>query len=260
MKSQDNIKEELRSLSSTLPTEGRATPFLVPDGYFEGLAAVVLAKVKEQSESAANELLALSPLLAGLSKKLPYTVPDDYFNEKAANFPFFLNEEASPLLAAIGKTMPYTVPEGYFERVPEVMVNVFRSKAKVVPFFSRTWAKAAVAALIGGVVLVGGYRLLQDPPQAVQAATAQRPADTTERLVASGSGGGLTQYIQNASTEALDAFMNTVPVYPATRQSAAGAPIEKKEVKEWLKDVPETDIDAFLAELPTADEEWMVTD
>lgn len=261
MKSQDNITDELRSLSSSLPVDTRPTPFSVPEGYFEGLAHAILAKIKQPGASAASELEALSPLLASLPKKLPYSVPDSYFNDNAASFPFLLEEEESPVLAAIGKTMPYTVPQGYFERVPEqVMAKVFRPKAKVVPFFSRTWAKAAVAALIGGVVFIGGYRLLNNRPEAVPAATAQRPADTTENLVAGTTGGGVTQYIQNTSTEELDAFMKTVPVYPATLQSAALAPAEKTEVKEWLKDVPETDIEAFLAELPTADEELMVID
>ena len=261
MKSQDTIKEELRSLNSSLPADTRLTPFSVPEGYFEGLAEAVLAKIKQPVESAASELEALSPLLAGLPKKTPYAVPDGYFNENAAGFPFLREENVSPVLATVGKTMPYTVPEGYFETLPEqVTAKLFQPKAKVVPFFSRTWARAAVAAFIGGVVMVGGYRLLNDRPDAVPAATAQRSADTSGNLVAGTIVGGVTQYIQNISTEELDAFMNTVPAYRPTPQSAALVPAEKTEMKEWLKDVPEKDIDAFLAELPSADEQLMVID
>lgn len=260
MNLQDNIQDELRSLDSSLSVNNRSNPFSVPEGYFDGLAERMLAKVRVQNESAAVELQALSPLLAGLSKKLPYSVPEGYFDENAARLPFLLEDEVSPALAAVDKTMPYTVPQGYFEGVPEqVLAKLVRPKAKVVPFFSRTWARAVVAAIIGGVVFIGGYRLLNDNPRTEPAATAQRPANPTENPVVTAAN-GVSQYIQNISTEELDEFMNTVPLNPAKMQSATLAPTEKREMREWLKDVPQEDIEAFLNDLPSADESLMVID
>jgi hypothetical protein len=260
MDNQNNIQDELRSMNSSLPVPDSPTPFSVPEGYFDGLAERILAHVKEQNVSAADELQALSPLLAGLSKNLPYTVPEGYFEENAALPPFFLNEEESPVLAAIGKALPYTVPQGYFETVPElVMAKLVRPKAKVVPFFSRTWTKVAVAATIAGIVFIGGYRLLNDKPERVPAATAQKSAGNPGNRMA-GNGSNLLQYIQNFSTEELDEFMNTVPVNSSKMQRATLAPTEKREIKEWLKTVPEKDIDAFLSDLPTADENLMAID
>ena len=261
MNDQNNIQDELSGLKSSLPVSDSPNLFSVPEGYFDGLAERILAHVKEQNAPAADELQALSPLLAGLSKKLPYSVPKGYFDETADRFPFLLNEEESPVLAAVGKAMPFVVPQGYFETIPQqVLAKLVRPKAKVVPFFSRPWARVAVAAAIIGIVFFGGYRLLTNKPDNdAPAATALLPANPTEKEVAESSG-SISQYFKNISIEELNAFMNTVPVVPARRQQATLAPEEKKEMREWLKDVPEKDIKAFLDDLPTADEKNQAID
>lgn len=260
MDNQNNIHDELRELNSSLPVGNNPNPFSVPGGYFDGLAERMLASVKEQNTSAADELQALSPLLASLSKELPYTIPEGYFDENAANLSFLLKEEVSPVLAAVGKRLPYKVPQGYFEALPQqVMARLIRPQVKVVPFFSRTWARAAVAAIVAGVVLVGGFRLLNNKPGTSPAATAQQPSSTPGSKTA-GNGGSMSQYIQNISTEELDAFMNTVPVNPARMQRAVLAPTEKKEIRDWLKDVPQKEVEAFLNDFRADDENLLVID
>jgi hypothetical protein len=259
MDNQNNIHDELKKLNSSLPVGDSPNPFSVPGGYFDGLAERILANVKEQNQSAADELQSLSPLLASFPKKLPYSVPEGYFDENAANLSFLLKEEASPVLAAVGKRLPYEVPEKYFEALPQqVMARLVHSQVKVVPFFSRTWARAAVAAIVAGVVLVGGLRLLNNKPESPSVATAQHPADTPGNKAA--SGGSMSQYIQNISTEELDAFMNTVPVNLARMQRAILAPTEKKEIRNWLKDVPEKEVEAFLNDFRADDENLLVID
>jgi hypothetical protein len=261
MNRQNNIQDELRSLNSSLPVDNSPTPFSVPEGYFDGLAAQLLAKAKAQDASAAAELLALSPLLAGISKKIPYTVPEGYFDETEAVLSSIAKEEISPLLASIGKAMPYTVPQGYFEQLPaQIMATLTRPKAKLVPFFSRTWAKAAVAAAIGGIVFFGGYRLLNNSPETPEPlVTAQRPADTLNNQVAQNKA-GLAPDMKNISTEEVEAFINNLPLNPAKVQRPSAAPAEKQEVAKWLKDVPQAEVDAFLEALPTADENLLVID
>lgn len=139
------------------------------------------------------------------------------------------------------------------------MAKLVRPKAKVVPFFSRTWAKVAVAATVIGIVFIGGYRLLNNKPETVPAATALQPADTTENLAAA-NGSSVSQFIQNVSVEDLNEFMNTLPVNNVRMQRATLAPTEKKEIRAWLKDVPEKEIDAFLDDLPTTDENLLIID
>ena len=181
MDNENNIQDELRNLDSGLPSPNN--PLSVPEGYFDGLAASILARVKEQEGSAASELQQLSPFLAGLSRQMPYAVPQHYFEQNLSNLSLITAEERSEVLEAIGRQMPYSVPEGYFHRLPDqILANLVRPKAKVVPFFSRTWARAAAAAAIIGAVIFGGYQLLNAPEGDAPLATTYPTADTLGRL------------------------------------------------------------------------------
>jgi hypothetical protein len=262
MNDQNNIQDELKSLNSSLPVNNNPSPFSVPEGYFEGLAAEVLSKVKAQDASAAEELQALSPLLAGFPKKLPYSIPDGYFDETAAVLSSFTKEdEESPLLDAIGKNMPYTIPRGYFEQLPsQIMTTVSRPKAKLVPFLPRTWAKLAVAAAIGGIVFFGGYRLFNNSPEIPEPLATTKPATETSNSQVAQNKAGLTPDIKDISKEEVEAFVKTLPLNPAKVQPASFRPADKQEMAKWLKDVPQAEIDAFLEALPTADENLTVID
>ena len=80
MNSRIHIQSELEEINSSLPFNVKMPVFNVPEGYFEGLADTILAKVKtEQAISAQEEIAQLSPLLAGISRQLPHFVPDNYF-------------------------------------------------------------------------------------------------------------------------------------------------------------------------------------
>lgn len=257
---QDNIQNELRDLNSLLPANSSQPLFSVPEGYFDGLAARILENVKKEDNGAAAELSALSPLLASLSKENVYYLPEGYFEENIAALPFVVKEDASVLLNTIGKDLPYTVPDNYFDLLPErTMANLTRPKAKVVPFFSRTWMRVAVAAVIGGAICVGGYQLLNnDTSNGPSTATVYQPADTAKNLVAENKT-TVAQDIKNVSTEELDAFIGAVPYNPAKFQKKVPSPAGN-EVEVLLKDVSENEINAFLDQLPTADAELFVID
>src|SRR6476661_7700312 len=98
MNSRNAIQQELNDLRSSLPLTNNEQPvFTVPEGYFENLAASVLAKIKSQSPvSAATELEALSPVLAAIPKQTPYSVPENYFTHLATGLPALVHEEALP--------------------------------------------------------------------------------------------------------------------------------------------------------------------
>src|SRR5579871_4731608 len=116
MSVQNDILQELRSLSELVATISRETPyrvaddyftdfsnrvlirlktqhkplaFNVPDGYFDQFAQGVLAKIKAGAgkgvdsapvsalpESVEAEITALSPLLAGIRQSRPYSLPE----------------------------------------------------------------------------------------------------------------------------------------------------------------------------------------
>lgn len=260
MKDQNNIQDELRSLNSGLPVNNSPTPFSVPEGYFNGLADAVLAKVKGQTLSAADELQELSPLLAGLSKRLPYTMPENYLAENLSVLPSWLKEEVSPVLAGLDKSLPYTVPQGYFKNFPEQMLaKLEQPKAKVVSLFARRWLRVAVAAVISGIALIGGYRFLNNDSGEIRTAY-QQPADTTRNLVAKTDKTTVIQDIKSVSTKELDEFISAVRLNPAKMKKETTQPAGKTEVADLLKDVSAKEMDAFLEQIPTADEDLLVID
>ena len=201
MSNHKTIENELKSLGSSLPVVNSPS-FSVSEGYFEGLAESVLAKLKEIEESTTQaELSELSPLLAGLTKATPYSVPSSYFEENLQGLPFRQSELDSPVLAATGKDVPYQVPPDYFNGFPaQVLAKVSAPKAKVVPLFARTWMRVASAAVVGGALMVGGLQLFGGKQNGNE--TANQPADTASAYVAQAKP-AIVQEIKKASTKDL---------------------------------------------------------
>ena len=128
MTRKDNILQELSELNSTLATITPQNPYTVPMGYFDGLAARVLNRIKAmEAANAAEELGYLSPALSGFSKQMPFFVPQGYFEGLAEKAMQSIRESSdyqtaneemetlSPLLNGLKKEIPYTVPQGYFD-------------------------------------------------------------------------------------------------------------------------------------------------
>lgn len=259
MDNHDNIPDELKGLNSLLPPPGSGPAFSVPEGYFDGLAATVMSRIKAQQTEAFAELQALSPLLAGLPKTLPYHVPENYFSANLAVLPAVLSDNTPAVLDLIDNTGPYTVPAGYFDRLPgEVLQKITPQRARVVPLFAHRWMRVATAAAVSGLLLFGGYRLLNSTANEEQI-LAHNPADTTQTLLAQTDHHPAAEAIKNASTEELDAFMKAVPLHAGRRQTAT-TPENENEVKHLLQGVSDKEMDAFLEQLPTADSELALID
>jgi len=196
MYSKNDISEELMSLSELVATISRQTPyrvaddyfsdvparvllrlktqhkpltFSVPEGYFEGFAQGLMARIKagagkEAGAGAENaaasplpegvdtELAALSPLLAQLRHIGTYQAPDGYF------------EEISPILALTRGKNPYSVPEKYFHQLPaEIEARVGepleKQQGKVITLGSRrtNWWKYSAAAVVAGLIVTIGW-------------------------------------------------------------------------------------------------------
>ena len=252
MTSQKHIQDELKSLESSLPFSNNQ-PFSVPEGYFDGLAATFLAKVKSSKASAEAELGELSPLLAGIPKITPYSVPFSYFEENIETVPNLNQETESPVLSYVGKELPYSVPQDYFENLAEqVLSKISKPTAKVVPLFARTWMRVASAAVIAGALFIAGLQLFSTKNEGL--ATAGKP-DTTQTLVAQ-NGAATEKEIKQASTKELEEFIETVQVNgKASAEQKIGS---EKEVEELLKDVSTNEMESFLSALPV-DDDLMIT-
>jgi hypothetical protein len=256
MTDRNNIQDELKDLNSNLPWKRGQAPFSVPDGYFDGLASAVLARIKTQS-AVAEELAELSPLLSSVPKTMPYTLPEGYFEENLSLLPFLSGEEkASPLLSRAGKDMLYTVPQGYFESLPQqVLAKIGRPQAKVVPLFSRGWMRAAIAAVVGGIIFISGYQYFNNTGDAQTAS--QQAVDTSKTWVAKNDPAAL-QGLKAVSPKELEEFIETVPLTLAGNGEKSSVTVGKGEVESLLKGVSEKEIKSFLEQLPIVDEDLTI--
>lgn len=256
MSDRNNIQDELKGMESNLPVDGGPAPFSVPDGYFDGLAATILAKAKAQDADAAEELAVLSPLLASVPRTMPYNLPEGYFEENLSALPFFSEEKESPVLNSVGKALPYTVPQGYFENLPrQILEKLPKREGKVVPLFARNWMRAAVAAVVGGFIFISGYRYFNNKGDAQTAL--EQPVDTTKNWTAKNDQ-AVMQDLKNVSPKELDEFMSTMPLKPAETRESSSVSVNKGEVKKLLKDVSAKEIENFLEQLPSVDEDLAI--
>lgn len=198
MNPKNDISEELRSLSELVATVSRQTPyrvaddyfsdfparvllrvktqhkpltFSVPEGYFEGFAQGLMARIKAGAgrdagiareataaspllpEDVDTELAALSPLLAQLRHLGTFKAPEGYF------------EEISPILALTRGKNPYSVPEEYFHGLPaEIEARVGepseqQQQGKVITLGGRrtNWWKYSAAAVVAGLIVTIGW-------------------------------------------------------------------------------------------------------
>jgi hypothetical protein len=240
MNSRIHIQSELEEINSSLPFNVKMPVFNVPEGYFESFANDVLAKVKgKQAVSVSDELSSISPLLAGISRKMPFSVPDNYFEEGI--FPPSITGEEDNLpevLSAAGKLMPYEVPAGYFDRLPQQILQKVAEKpsAKVVSF-NRSWMRyAAAAVLIGFVALLGFFYLSGNKTI--------DPAKQPEAWIA--------RKLKNISNQELEEFIKTASVINGTEMAKKEVKGNGKyEVEKLLQDVSDTELDAFLKQVPS---------
>lgn len=237
MRSEYTIQQELNELNSTLllPKAGKA--FSVPEGYFEGLAEAILAKVKAQEANANEEIETLSPLLANLSRKMPFEIPKDYFQNLADGI---AAEESIPIEWKEARFNPtYSVPDNYFNDLPQQIlakVQPVKTTGKVISMGQR-WMRYATAACLTGLVAMASYLYFAKPGVI-------NVQEHPNQWVAA--------KLQNTSNKELDAFMQTAD---ATHEIVKAPKPVKTEVKKLLKDVSNEELDQFLSEVPVADEE-----
>jgi hypothetical protein len=229
--SHNNIQDELRDLNSDLPANNN--PFSVPEGYFEGLAGSVMAKIKSgntgNSETAIEEIAILSPFLAGLSRTMPYTVPENFFQSTISELTILISEEKeSEVLSFIDKSMPYQVPDSYFDLLPRsILSKVAPAQAKVIPIGRSNWKRMAVAAMITAIIGISGIFYFSNK---------------------SASKDPIAQ-VRNASTNDIEAFLRSTGASlsgSATAQNSS----RKSEIKDMLQNVSDKDVDAFLKQVP----------
>jgi len=233
MRSDNNLQQELQELNNSLPVPQVQHLYAVPEGYFEGLAASVLAKVKAQEAGAAEEIQTLSPFLASLSRTMPFEVPGDYFDTALEGI---ASEESIPAEWEGARFNPtYSVPAGYFENLPaQILAKVQPEKTAKLISIGQRLMRYASAACLTGLIAMSTY-LYFGKPGVIDA------QEQPHQWVAA--------KLQNVSNQELDSFIQT-----ATNETVNTAKPSKTEVKKLLTDVSDKELDEFLNQVPVSDE------
>ena len=272
MNVKNDLLEELRTVSELVATISRETPyrvaddyftdlasrvvlriktqhkplaFNVPEGYFDGFAEGLLARIKAGAgaglgadvreaagpETANQEISAISPLLAQLRSIETYRMPEGYF------------EEVSPVLAIAKELNPFTVPEEYFHQLPVEMAQrvsegspigtEIKKKAKLVPFAgrkTRLWQYSAAAVVAGLILTIGWLRLHVAGPHG-------------------GTSPDIPQRLAKVSDQELQNFLadqDTTLAQPTN--NIAALEFNDGDVKSLLGDIPDRELKQYMDE------------
>jgi hypothetical protein len=139
------MKSEYKILDQLTPEN--ANPYSIPVGYFDGLANVLLARLK--------------------SKEVTYAVPQNYFESLSFQVLQKIQQQknnteiveeleiVAPLLNTIHKANIYKIPTNYFENI--TTEGAIKSTKVVAIYSPLNWLKYAVAAVIIGIVSIGFF-------------------------------------------------------------------------------------------------------
>ena len=251
MSHRNTILKELSELGSSLGDLRVPDTYSVPEGYFDSLAANVLARIRAfDAATASEEVTCLSPLLSRVSKENVYKVPAGYFESVIASLPSLMKldtpakdeiHELSPLLRGIGNKNPYTVPDGYFEKLQPV-VDASKVKAKVVSMPRRIMQYAA-AAVITGLFTTFALIILNNK----QLDPSKDPGTWVEKKV-----------LKKVDAEQLEELVTLADDDENYKGATANQEKETNEIKELMKDVSVEEIQSFLDETGSTAEDDLI--
>jgi len=240
---------ELADLGSDLKDHNPQNIYAVPAGYFEGLADQILNRIKAlEATDAKEELTYLSPLLSNVSKETPYTVPAGFFQSLSDDVLKKISEHEdhqtseeeigslSPLLGSLKNKNPYTVPSGYFDTLETKVVRQRadsfgdKKETKVISITRRRWYRLAVAAVVIGIVAIGGLLFIK-PGQI-------NPVDDPHAWI--------EKNVKKVNKDKIDEFVSLANDDSNEKVDNESEAAKKAEIKELMKDVPEKEIEEFL--------------
>lgn len=287
MNPKNNILQELEELNSRLSAPAQV-PYTVPAGYFDGLVAQVISRIKAlEAANAADELGHLSPVLSRVSKQMPYTVPAGYFESvegriAAIDITHTISEQDdSAVLSNLSKANPYTIPAGYFESVESriaVIINnepsakeeleglspLLSSLKKTNPYSLPDGYFETIAAPVkeekpaAKVVSLGSRKWFRLAAAAVVTGVivlAGMLFLNKEKVTpSSDSYAWLKKNINKVSTEKIEEFIQLTDEEKLIKETVASADSKIQEVKELVKDIPEEEIQSLLSDTQVLDE------
>jgi len=254
MTTRNTILNELADLGSGLKDHNPQNIYAVPAGYFEGLAAQILNRIKAlDANNAKDELNFLSPLLGNISKETPYRVPAGFFQSLSEDVLKRISEQEdhlhkasvgqtseeeieslSPLLSGLKNKNPYSVPTGYFETLGTKVVRKDsfgeKQEAKVISITRRKWYRLAAAAVVIGIVVISGLLFVK-----------QRQVNPIDNPHA-----WIEKNVKKVDKAKIDELVSLTNGDTNNKSDSETEAVQKAEIKELMKDVPEKEIEEFL--------------
>ena len=249
----DKILALVKRHESSLVLPGKTgTPYMVPENYFDDLAGNVLARVKSNNPmSVQDELEALSPLLSKLDKRTPFSTPAGYFDAFGRDMMSSMSsdepdemqvENLSPLMTSLRSANVYEVPSGYFQNLPQLILRKVKNDApaRVVSMtFGRKMMRYAAAAVVAGVIFIGGWLLINRQGDTVPGATVAQTEEIQRETQAK---------VEGLSDDELAGFLDQTISVPDILVAAAVAEIDTEDVKMMLADIPDEELKKYLVE------------
>lgn len=222
--------------TSAASFQTQASGFQVPDGYFDGFAAQVLARIKAGKVNEDE----LPPIFSRISRIAPYLAPEGYF------------DELSPVLTVAHDRSTYRVPEGYFAELPErVLERVAEpvTAAKVIPMEH--------AATTGGKVLKGNWWKYASAASIAACFVLIFSWPQVGNKVGEGTmTPDLSQALHKVSDQEMQAYLDDQRTLLAdpVNNSTATLDMNEGDVKSFLGDVSDNDLKQYMEEHGKADE------
>lgn len=251
---------ELGDLKSSLSSHTPQNMFDVPHGYFEGFATHLLNRIKAlEAKNAAEEIQTLSPLLASISRQIPYSVPEGYFpsleqkiEDRIQKHPDYqtAGEELialSSVLNRLKNTTPYSVPEDYFQNLAVSIRQNVNEKigAKVVSLKSNRLGRLAVAAVITGIILLGGVLFMKQ--------------QNNNPVEAGKAWSKIEKQVEKISDKELKDFVQvTNPNDLTTQENISSKSIASEDVNTLLNDISDKELQDFLDQTGDSEEEVLL--
>lgn len=238
MKEKNIILTELEQISPTVANLGKDQIYSVPNGYFEGLAACILQKIR------AGELLSKA-------SSATYSVPEGYFEQLPQAILQKITTESvdqeltaiAPALIGLNKQQVYTVPDGYFEQF-DVSVSAKPAGKLVTMSVVRRWVSYAAAAVLGGFAITGIVWMLQNPAGNKPTVVEIEKARSTN----------IPEVVNNIPEEAITAFLNTHTNTSDVADTDVNSNSNEVDFNQFIETATDEDIINYLNEHEVADE------
>lgn len=247
---------ELENLGSSLKDHNHQNLYTVPADYFDGLADQILNRIKAlNANSAKDELKYLSAFLSEVSKQTPYSVPAGFFQSLSEDVLKRIGEQEnhlqkesfgqtseaeiedlSPLLSSLKNKNTYSVPGGYFDTLGAEVVRQSadsfgeNKKAKVISITRRKWYRISAAAVVIGIVVIGGLLFFKQGQV--------NPVDNPHAWI--------EKNVKKVDKAKIDELVSLTNGDSTDKSEIESDVVKKAEIKELMKDVPEKEIEEFL--------------